>query len=173
MMTETTIEDALQAWAESVVTPAIVIIANQSEPKPDTPFLTLSINGIRTVAHDHESGPDASNQQTTSGPRVIVVEFQSYGVNALGLLDQLKTSLDKISTTELLEVSDLSILNSGSVNNITTSLETKFEKRGSLECRFAIGSSEVDVIDVIETVNITGTNKNPAGDDTMVSDISI
>lgn len=166
-------ENAVQAWAAAVLNPVEVIFAEQDETRPDTPYVTIKLNSVQLAGHDHESQPDATDQQTITGPRILVTEFQAMGSNALSLLEQLKSSLQKISTVELLGASNISIFNSNEINDITVALETKFERRGTFEVRFAVGSSESDTVDIVETVNIDATYKDPADNTILDSTISI
>ena len=168
----TAIENALRAWVAALITPVEVIFAHPNAPRPDKSYVTIKINGIETAGHDDESQPDAAELRTIKGPRIIVVEFQAFGDDSLTLLDKIKSSSEKNSTSELLLVDNISVLSQGNISDITIALETDFERRGVLEIRFAIGSSETDTVGRIDTTNIDATYKDPAGNTILNSTIT-
>ncbi len=179
MIAQLAFENSIQLWAEAALSNVVVIVSEQitnaktAPPRPNLPFVTLKVNSVQTSGYDDESGPDANDNKTIKGPRIFVTEFQSFGTDALGVLDQLKTSLRKSATTELLGANDISVLSSTAINDITTKLETRFERRGAFEIRFAVGSIETDSVDVIETINVDYDIKDQENNTVLDESINI
>lgn len=161
------IEALLVEWTETFTGLATgqVIIAEDNGPKPDLPYIALRIQNINKIGTEVRSNPydfGGSAAIKISGNREMVVNFQAYGTNSYGILEDLWHRVhDELSRT-LLANEGLALIEQLALTNLTGLNDTDFEERAQqdLMFRFATQLEDIDV-GVIETVDVSGQLKNP------------
>lgn len=151
------IQDALYAWASSDLPndiPAIWYYPNA--PRPPGPYITLDIINFSQVAWDFIPQPvDVAGGITMKGDREFVLTVQAYGGQPIELLENLRSSLQKDATRALLRTSGLVYFAQQPIIDITTLIDSRYEKRASMDLSFRIGQQYSDNLGNISTVELT------------------
>lgn len=141
----------------STLTQYSIIWADQDDPRPPLPYISLRVMREREQQHPYEAPVDANGNQESSTDSACVVEIQAYGPNAYGIMKSLRASLGFQSTGDQLAGTGISIMHRGDVMNITELLNNTFhEERAAVEVIFGYRFSATDNVGVISTV--TGLN---------------
>lgn len=167
MTTRANIEDAVYTWVQ-VSTGQTVIFAEQGPPRPDTPYLTIKVNGPVSVGFDEGRGladptgaPDPA-VQTYRGEREVSVSVQAFGA---GALDYARAAARALSTeTTRSQLAAASLFHRGivpAVNELTELLETEFEERAQFDATLGFAEEYTDDVYLIEDVEGQGTFENP------------
>lgn len=149
-----TVKTSLYTWADSIVNPIPVILYQPNAPRPSLPYVTLYLNSIVSIGDDYLPRPDSAGDITLVGDRDFTVQVQAYGDNALTILENLRTSLQKPSVLDTLRANGIVFVNSLAINDITALLDTEWEPRGSMDVLFRIAQTDSDNLGVIETVEL-------------------
>jgi hypothetical protein len=143
-------------WA-SAQTVRPVIWANQDGPQPTPPYVT-----IQAIATMREGQPcigdvgDDGIAMIRQGS-VITVRVQTFGEGALGLVQTLRNSLERITVQRALRVASLSYVDVPSEPaDLPMVTGTTWQGRAAMDVRFRTAVAIPDDIGVIEGVAFTG-----------------
>lgn len=104
---------------------------------------------------------DESDGFNIAGIRVFTLNITSYGLEAFNMLSNLQVSLGIPDVIEDFRALGLAINNAPDINDVTTLLETVFEKRYSMDIGFNIASNFMfSDGTIIEDVDIQGQLNN-------------
>jgi len=135
---------------------------NQNCPKSDLPYIALRRQSLKAIGHGFISDPDDSGIGKISGDREIIVNFQAYGNNAFGMLEDLWNVRLLDSSNELLRAGGLTLVDQLAILNITGLNDLEFEERASMDLSFGFVSQNDNVdLGLIETINIENNVKEP------------
>lgn len=169
-MAWTDIEAALRTWLKtgSGFADAAVIFADQDGPKPGRPFLTARIGDATPI------GIDAAQEIVRSGspPAGEEIELRAGGIRefavvvyaaaatktgnatARATLLKVQAALALPSVVAAFDAAGISCFDDGRVQNITTVLDSAFESRGLLSCRFYCRETVSEYVGYIATVEL-------------------
>ena len=173
------IEALLVTWVKTFTgfSTGKVIIAEDNGPKPDLPYITIRLGPMTPQGHECRSSPvytlgTDTNAVKISGVRDLVVNFQGYGDNIYGVLDNLYQYICVENSIDLLATGGLALINQIAINNLTRLNDLEFEQRAQMDLLFRFGT-QLENIDVgyIETISVTGEVKTP--DKTINIDIDL
>jgi hypothetical protein len=151
---ETKVRDVLET-----IVPGTLIRMNQNKPRQQLPYTAWMINGSRAEGMDEYSAPKDSGEQTVSGNREFTLTIQHYSENGpVEFLQNIRDKLSLVSVMDAFLVRGISAYSATKVDDISMKLETQIEPRATMDvfCRYR--SSIIDMVGVIETANITGTD---------------
>jgi hypothetical protein len=156
----TTIQDALQAWASSVVGAQIPVIwALGGGTRPEKPFVTLNIRGpIKVPAIDHLEDDlktlGGSRQYTVTCEVLTAVQDSTLKwEDAMQYAANLVASLDDPAIDDLLYAAGIGVGEIFVVQDLSQLLDTKFERRASFDFHINVASNyTIADLPVIETV---------------------
>ena len=153
------IDPLIHAWTV-LYTGLTVIWSNDNGPKPDLPYVALRRQVLNPIGGDYLSKPDSNGEAKISGNRDLIIYFQAYGTNAMGVLENLWTVRLIPASQEQLATKGISLINKLALNNITGLNETKFEERAQMDLVFLFASLRIDVdVGIIENISINGEYK--------------
>ncbi len=164
----TRVETALRKWVELALVGTTaeghVILGRQGRPRPVRPYATVGVDVVQTRGHDERRDLGADGSRRVVGPRVVLATIQLFGAGALGLAEQVRSSLQLEAVKALLRVDAVSVLGPpDAVQNVATGLETDIEERGAFEARFAYASDQTESLGRIDDVEIAEEYEDPAG----------
>jgi len=159
------IDELIYDWV-STFSGITTIWADDNSPKPDLPYISLRKGTVTPIGHGYISVPTSSGISKISGDRDMIVNFQAYGNNAFGKLENLwHVRLDP-GSQELLYIGGLSLIELFALTNLTGLNDTLFEGRAQMDLLFRFVSQRTNIdVGLIETVEIEGNLKEP--DDTF------
>lgn len=172
MLTYEELEKAVYDWA-SAQSEWETIFHDPNAPRPALPYLLLKIDSFVQIGEDCISPPNNEGECTISGSREFTLSINAYGDEGFAGLLLLRDSLQKPSVQMALNADGLVFVDHHGVKDLTTLLNTSFEQRAQMDVLFRVGNLIVDTVGYIETVEITGTYKNPNGSTAMTENITI
>lgn len=153
------IDPLIYAWTV-LYTGLTAIWSNDNGPKPDLPYIALRRQVVNPIGSEYLSKPNSSGMAKISGNRDLIIYFQAYGNNAMGVLENLWTVRLIPASQEQLATKGISLVNKLAINNITGLNETKFEERAQMDLLFRFASQRVDVdVGYIDDISINGEYK--------------
>lgn len=170
MITRATIEDALIVWL-AAATSGSVIVADQNKPRPETPYLTVKVQGPLQLGQDSagaltDPGAPAYASQAYLGEREVSVSIQAFGS---GAVDLARSAVNALSTeTTRSQLGTAGLFRRGGpiqVNELTALLDTDFQERAQFDVTFGLVDEYTDSVPLIESVECEGTLSNPPNED--------
>jgi len=179
-----TLRQAVLAWVAAYANPTgvalvttgtgaqvQVIFAGQDSPRPDLPYLTISITSLGPAdGHDEArvtlDGSDVP-QHTAYGRRTASVSIQGYGEDTAEWLEELRLSCaladDVADTLEAAGYPRLGFYTEGTVQQIDQLLDTSTEDRYSLDvsCHYTVSSAARTQVE-LATIEATVTQTSDA-----------
>jgi hypothetical protein len=171
------IERAIRDWivTASGLPSEKVIRAEQDGPRPAAPFITVRMGDLIPLGMvdglEHEYDNEAANGQEivqqARGPRELSVEIRAYTESAVGalsaraLLSLCQLSLRFETIRDALRDLGLTVFDNGTISSIPIVLETKWEGRALLACRFYLEEYVELRTGYIASVRLTDAIKNP------------
>lgn len=153
------IDTLLHTWTVTY-TGITVIWSNDNGPKPDLPYIALRRSSLVPIGEEYLSKPDSNGKAKISGNRDLVVFYQCFGSNAMGILENLWTTRQIPTSQEFLQTEGVSLIDRLAMNNITGLNDTEYEERAAMDLLFRFASQRVDVaLGLIEDVVINGEYK--------------
>lgn len=161
-----TVKLNLYQWASSVVPMGMpVIFYEPNAPRPTVPYVTLYLNSIIAVNQDWTSNEaDDTGTVNMHGDRQFTLQVQAYGGDPLTLMENLRTSLQKQSVLDTLRANGISFFASINIGDITELVDSKFERRATLDILFGIGQIYTDTVGYFDEVEIEEVIENPLGE---------
>ena len=150
MTTEGEIKGAILDVLEAA-TGISAIFADQSATKPDYPYCTMRIlSNVNQGSHDEWRRTNATGEREVVGFRTMVLDvnvFQAEGVEptAFDYIQLFNRELNKVFVNdELWSDHNISIVDIGSGQNLTTVLETKYEDRFQMDLTISYLDADSD-----------------------------
>jgi hypothetical protein len=142
-----------------LVTPEVLIFADQNAPRPPLPYWTIRLSTQRLVGKDsYSQGVDNNGDQAVSGVREITVQVQRLGENSVDFCADLRDSLSRTTVNETWQVEKIALYDVGDVLNIPYKLDnSQLEPRASIDLFIRFGTEILDRVGWVETVE---TNAN-------------
>ncbi len=142
-----TVKTNLYNWAISVLPLGMpVIYWEPNAPRPTVAYVTLFINDFIAPNQDWSSDEaDINGIINMLGDRQFTLSMQAYGgTDPLTVLENVRSSLQKQTVLDTLRANGIVFYSSINLIDITELVDSKWEKRASLDIRFAIGQSYTD-----------------------------
>lgn len=153
----------------TTVTGVQVIWAEQNAPRPANPYISLKLLNSNAIGYDYITEPDDDGMAVIYGNREFTLEINYFGNDGLGAMEQIRTAFFNPVIREELNQIGLVFVERLTFLDTTQLLDTRYERRYTMELRFRYsnqGVGEPDKIDIglIETAEITKKIKDQAGD---------
>lgn len=157
MINKTSIEDAIVTWLYGV-TGVTIIIANQSMPRPITPYASINIinfvpNG--TAGTELTELPSELIQIDHSINYEIMISINFFKTNAFLNCSIARDSFDDISVIENLEAAGLYYISTSGIREVTDVINKSFEERYQMDVSFYIRSLSSSTVENIRKIEIT------------------
>ena len=160
-MNVTEVQKALYDWviAETGIQ---VIWERANAPRPPNPYIGLLALSLVPFGTAYISRPDDLGIATITGQSIMSLSINSYidqeasKINAVNILEELRLSLWKESTSAIFRNKGIGYLTSTNNQNLDQVLGTEFEQRAVLDVNFLIASSITDDVGIIERVEGVG-----------------
>lgn len=151
---------ALQDWIEQQIFPHPAIWAEQNSPRPKKDhFAALKV--LSVVTSGSESRRAVGTDDTTHlSFQDFTFSVTIYGQNALILANKIQNSVNLQSVNDLFKSRNLTCVDTSAARDITTQLDTGFEKRANIEAFFRSVVELTETITSIETVEYSGDVDN-------------
>ena len=146
-------DDITVTWAEGESGVA-GISSDVLSPQPQPPYLSMSLNGPFKSGSDTIQYNSSDDNYTITGHRRFTLEIQSFGVGAMQDLLRLQGIIQSPNSILSLRQNGISINNVPDVNNITTSLQSKFQERAIIEISIYVAHQIISCIGSIEGVDL-------------------
>lgn len=169
-LTKTQIEDILIAWAVSnngaSLNGSKIVIADQNAPRPSRPFVTIKVTIQNDSEHADIGAPDEYGIAEIVTDRMVMASIQSFGENAVEIMDALRLSLEKGSVHEGFRRDMLPFIRVvNGFEDVADVVGTEYEDRAQMDAEFRCAGVIEDDIGVIEHVEIEGTFDDARGPD--------
>lgn len=153
------IQKTIYDWV-STTTGLTTIWLDPNAPRPPKPYIAMRISNFEMIAQDYVSAPDDLGNIALIGNREFTLEVDYYGINSLGIMDNLRTSLQQHNTRASLELGGLVYVNSTAITDLTALLDNQYERRYMVEITFRMSNqmtSDLDKYEVglIESAGVT------------------
>lgn len=150
-----------------------VIFSDQDAPKPfPYPFATVRLINISKIGQEELRGVDQDDVFRSVGQRKLSVSVNFFGDDPMEEARSLFDSLGKESVQHKFRSVGFAVLDKGTIQNLTTMLETKFEPRSQFDLFLGYTEEIYDDLGIIEKVKLTGEhNYFVAGHATMIKKI--
>lgn len=137
-----------------------IVFANQNAPRPSTPFITILVASLPISEHSEVKAPAADGNADIANHRMVTASIQCYGDNALGIMEGLILSLQKVTVQQSLRAAGLPYIRTLSdVDDRSDVVGTKFEGRAGADLEFRAVATVTDAVGVIESVEGTATHE--------------
>lgn len=167
------IDDSLYDWV-ALYAGIAIIWAEDNGVKPDLPYITLRRSTLTGIGHEFISSPDDNGKAKISGDRDMVLNFQCFGSNAFGRLEDLWSVRLIPASQEMLIASGLSLIDKYVLTNLTGLNDTEFEERAQMDLLFRFASQRTNVdVGLIEESNIEGTYKDEKQDTVLTQTFNV
>ena len=169
----TIVKSNLYDWAVGAVPVGMpVIYYNPNAPRPTVPYVTLYLNSITAVNQDY-SYPNADSMGVINmkGDRNFTLQVQAYGGEPLNVLENMRSSLQKVTILDALRTAGIAFYQSLTITDITELVDSKFERRAQMDILFGIGQTYTDNPGYFNTVVVDETILNV--DETIVYEDTI
>jgi hypothetical protein len=159
------VELAIYTWATTILpTGTPVIWMYQNSPRPTVDYVILNLQSMTQIGWDFVPQPtDDTGVIAVAGDREIVLSIQGYGSSAFSWLELLRSSLQTSSGMGLLQSNLIYLANWGVITDITSLVDTQFERRAALDITLRIAQSTPDNQGAIDSVQVEETFQNPTG----------
>ena len=144
--------------------------------RPPKPYITLKIiSGPRKLTvDDNLRNKESTDEFYLIGQRGYTLSIKSFGTDYVDGLEKVSTLLeDPVNWEQLKADADISIVDGGSVSDISAKLETGFEKRATLDIIFNSSNNIITSIGPIESVEVSGAIKSEDSSKTVNTNMPI
>lgn len=165
-------ENALRLWLVTA-TGVTVIRSYQDGPRPSDPFVHFAITRIDAIGaadslQNFTDVPGDTVIEVVRGVREIAVLVQAHTASAVGpsaaraLLAKAQVALRSSVVKETLHNAGMTCFDAGSIQVVPVVLDTRWEGRAALTCRFYVEEIASADVGYIETVEIKKDAPPPA-----------
>jgi hypothetical protein len=167
-------------WATSNVPAGMPVIQlNQNGPQPTnagTPvdYVSIYISSATQIGFDYVQSPaDDTGISNQFGDREFTLSVQAYGGNAMTVLENLRTSLQKSSVLSSLRAVGLVYVDWYPIIDLTQLIDSRYQYRAAWDSRWRIAQLYTDNPGVIDTAVVTETIKDQSGTVVFTKTITI
>lgn len=167
-----TIKAALIAWVQGNdgLADNRVVWGEPNAPRPDLPYVQLKITSLARVGEDYRPQPeDVAGTVKITGNRDFVVPIQAFGVGSLGILEDLRSSTEKVSVRDAFGAAKFCVFDTGDVLDTTELIESRYREQGSLDLFMRTYSEVTDVLGTIAKAEVEETYTD-ANNQTVLTD---
>lgn len=161
MPTIAVIKESLRQWVEYAISDTDAanrtIFAQQGSPRPELPYLSISIDTITAVGRDAVGETDDRGERDVVGNRLMSVTVQAYGSDAVGLAEAARSYLWAQDVLDIFNNDGLAFVDATAVQNIAEVIGAEFEERATFSPRFAFASTITEDVGYFDSVTSTGT----------------
>ena len=149
-----------------------VIPANDNGARPLDQYATIRVLDPDTIGHDAYTYKTNAIDPTSvdinyNGLRQIMVSINVYRGDALGIMNKLKSSFDRVLTQDYFESKDIGIINTSATRDLSADVNGAWEERRQTDFFFFLIDEETETVEAIETIK--GTNLIDGKDYTVTS----
>lgn len=151
-------------WVKTVtgLTDANVIPQNDAGVRPSGQYATIRVLDPEKIGHDSYKITTNAIDDTTvdinyDGIRRVMISINIFRGDALGAMDKLKSSFDRVLTQEYFAGKNIGIINSSETRDLSDVVNSAWEERRQADFFFYVTNLETETLEAIETV--TGTNQ--------------
>jgi hypothetical protein len=127
----------------------------ENAPRPAAPYVTINIASITQIGWDWTPNPtNTAGDISLIGDREFTVQLQAYGGDPLSVMENLRTSLQKQGVLDLLRVNGIVFADWFPINDITELVDSRYEKRASMDVLFRIAQTATESLGTIATVEL-------------------
>jgi len=162
-MQRSVIEKAWFDYCENVLSEEWTVtfaesISGANGARPPKPYVSLKvISGPRRISID-DNHTFEDDQVHLVGQRGYTVSIKAYGQEYIDGLNDIETCVEDPEFWEQLKNdADISVQSTAGILDISSKLETGFEKRASLDIIFNSSNNKITNIGPIESVEVSGT----------------
>lgn len=158
------IENAFFDWIDglSVVSSASIMWGSQKAPKRLKPSVTLSIDSLSMIGQDYttNNASPTTGQVTIAGNRELTLGIEVLGSGALGILETIRSSLERQSIISYFFGKNIAYVNPLSdIISLTELTDETLEERYTLDLLFRFTQDQADPgvsdpAEYIDTVNV-------------------
>jgi len=166
MLNYSAIKTAIYSWITSQASGWTVIRAEQTGPRPTSPYITYRLSNTSSVHDDWRSAPKPGTPiiETIVGNREMIVEVRAFRDGAMAIIEKLRTSVEKQTVHDSLLSNGIVFVNHMSPNqNLTSLYDSEFTEVFGSDIRFRTSSVDTDESNYIETVEITEKYRDDTG----------
>lgn len=158
--------------ALSGLEPGQVIMANQKEPRPARPYISIKMvnpSGRVGASTDHQYVQNITPEPEAPAPSIIIgVEgmrktiasidvFGTIDDDTLGILARVRDAIDRADIADMRAAAGVSHLGESDIRDLTYLEETKYNIRGQMDLTLGYTACSETTGDAIENVTITPT----------------
>lgn len=157
MIDPTTFESALYDWI-SGATGGVVILADQSKPRPITPYALYNIISFLpqgTAGKEFTDLPTDLVQIDYATTYDITVSLNFYRENSFLNASKVRDSLDTVTTIEDLNANGLYFSSTSEIRHIPDVVKKTIEERHQFDVSFYIRSLTSETIEQIKKIQVT------------------
>lgn len=167
------IKTALWTWVNGQCAPSVAIWLRPDAPPPLPPYVTLNLNTLLPVAEDFVGSPDENGLAAITGNREFTLEIQTFGLDAMGVMEKIRSSLHYPSVQAELQSAGIAFVETMPIQNISILDMPRFEDRAAMDVRFRVASIGEDDVGLIETITGTETYRDVDGEVILTAPITI
>lgn len=151
-----TVKTNIYTWVKANIPSGMpVTMLYENAPRPTAPYLTLNIASITQIGWDWTPNPtNTAGSISLTGDREFTVQLQAYGGDPFSVMENLRTSLQKEVVLDTLRLNGIVFADWFPINDITELVETRFEKRTSMDVLFRIAQTDTETLGTIATVQL-------------------
>jgi len=131
--------------------------ADQNAPQLTKPYISMRIASVDSIGWDYNSTPNKTTLKSTlTGNREFILYLQAYGTNAMGVLENVRTALQKTDVLDTLRAGGIVFVDDFPIQNLSDVQDTQFLERAAMDILFRIASivtPDNKVIEKMEDVN--------------------
>jgi len=125
-----------------------VIFFYPNAPRPQLPYTSIQTLSIGAVIDDWDEFNDIDNESNVYGMREIIFSVNAYGINADSEILRLQGKLQTQSVREVLrDKIGISIMSVGAPRDLSTLIDSGYEKRFSMDIVFNVNVEDGSTID--------------------------
>lgn len=160
-----TLRNNLYDWAvDNLPTDTPVIYLYPNAPRPTVDYISLLLSSFNQIGWDYTQDPlDDSGVAELVGDREFILQVQGYGGDPMSLLEGLRTSLQKQTVLDSLRANGIVFVSWFPISDITALIDSRFEKRASMDVKFRLAQVYSDDLGVINTVELEEIFENAQG----------
>lgn len=151
-----TLKNSLYSWAVANVPSGMpVVYYFPNAPRPTVDYVSLLLSTLEQIGWDFRPEPENDDGDVEQvGDRELVVQIQAYGGQVFNVLENLRTSLQKVTVLDSLRANGIVFVSWYPIQDITDLIDSRFEQRASMDVRFRLANVYDDVLGTIAQVEL-------------------
>lgn len=169
------LKTVLYNWASANVPSGMPVIwLFPNAPRPTVDYVTLRISAFDQIGWDYIPQPvDEAGDVEQVGDREFTLQVEAYGGQAMQIVENLRTSLQKQTVLASLAVNGIAYFDWATINDLTELVDSRFEQRALGEFRFRLAQIYADVLGTIAQAQITEVILNVDGSTVLDQTVTI